>query len=161
MIPEDKLESYWQDIRQVLGMSEDARPEELRFLETRRFVNSFSSLSEDKYFLLMHALVQLFPSLPYQLFCIPDRQRATDGHTISGLPSIRDRISFLMTQTMERVADNSFMRLGPLVKRDEMCGSWMDFTAGQVLDVLYHKTLVVTWIRNRVNAGQPVFLDHV
>lgn len=157
--PEDLLEYYWREIQQLLGMPANARPDDLRFLDPRQIIASFQSLSEDEYFRLMSPLVQLFPTLPYQLFCIPDRWEGNAGNTISGLRGIRDRISYLMGETMERLANNSFMRLWPLVRREEMCGSWMGFIAGQVLDVLYQKTLVVTWMLQRADGGQPVFLD--
>jgi hypothetical protein len=64
-----------------------------------------------------------------------------------GGPYTRGRVSHLFGGTLEFLANNHFHLLPPLAKRVEMCGSWLPFIAGQVLDVLYQKTLVLTWLR--------------
>jgi hypothetical protein len=66
-----------------------------------------------------------------------------------GSPGIRDRVSHLMGMAIEFLANDDSVRLWPLVKRLEICGSWMPFIAGQVLDVLYQKTLVLVRLHRR------------
>jgi hypothetical protein len=103
------------------------------------------------------ASVQLFPAVPARFFAIPD-ERAFDGAHRSGSsglhssPGIRDRVSHLLGVSLEFLANDDFLRLWPLVKRVETRGSWLPFIAGQVLDVLYQKTLVLTWLHRRATA---------
>jgi hypothetical protein len=114
----------------------------------------FRRLPADDYFRLAYGLVQLFPAVPTRFFAIPDERELgglcrTGRSGIHSSPGIRDRVSHLLGVTLEFLANNDFLRLWPLVNRVEMCGSWQPFIAGQVLDVLYQKTLVLMWLHRR------------
>jgi hypothetical protein len=87
-------------------------------------------------------------SVPARFFTIPDERelgapRRSGRSSFRRSPGIRDRVSHLIGVTLELLANNDFLRLWPLVKRVEMRGSWMPFLAGQVLDVLYQKSMVL------------------
>jgi hypothetical protein len=151
--PSSVLESRWREIRELLRLPANAEPSDLFSVRPRRLIRCFRRLSREDYFRLAYPLVQLFPAVPWRFFAIPDqwkngRRRVADRPALYGGPGIRDQVSQLMGLTLEFLANDDFMRLWPLVKRAEMCGSWMPFIAGQVLDILYQKTLSLTWLQN-------------
>ncbi len=151
LLPDAILASYWADIRDVLGLHASAQPSSLASVEPRHLIRCFRRLPADDYFRLMPGLVQMYPAVPVRLFSIPDESRLGDRSRyeslgIDGGPHTRGRVSHLFGVALEFLANNEFGRLGPLVKRVEMCGSWLPFIAGQVLDVLYQKTLVLVWL---------------
>ena len=149
-LPDAILASYWEEIRGVLELPASAQPSSLVRVEPRRLIRCFRRLPADDYFRLVPGLVQLFPAIPARLFAIPEEWRRR-GRTRSGAwgidggPYTRGRVSHLIGVILEFLANNDFPRLWPLVQRVEMCGSWLPFIAGQVLDVLYQKTLVLVW----------------
>jgi hypothetical protein len=153
-LPDAILASYWEEIRNLLGLPASAEPSSLFRVKPRRLIRSFRRLPADDYFRLAYGLVQLFPPVPARFFAIPDQgefdgARPSGSSRIHSSPGIRDRVSYLLGVSLEFLANDDFLRLWPLVKRVEMCGSWLPFIAGQVLDVLYQKTLVLTWLHLR------------
>jgi hypothetical protein len=157
--PRNVLASFWEEIRELLGLPAHSDPYSLFAIKSRRLIRCFRRLSADDYFRLACPLVQMYPAIPPRFFAIPDEcknpQRQEAGRlTLCPAPGIRDRVSHLMGVTLEFLANDDFTRLRPLAKRVEMCGSWMPFIAGQVLDVLYQKTLALTWLhREATEAG--------
>jgi hypothetical protein len=156
--PDAILRSYWEEIRSLLGLPVSALPSSLFFVKPRRLMRCFRRLPADDYFRLAYGLIQLFPAVPARFFAIPDERELDGPHRsgrfgLHGSPGVRDRVSHLLGGTLEFLANNDFLRLWPLVKRLEMCGSWMPFIAGQVLDVLYQKTLVLTWLHRRAGSA--------
>ena len=149
-LPDAVLATYWEEIRDLLGLPPSAQPSSLVRLEPCHLLCCFRRLPADDYFRLVPGLVQLFPAIPASLFGIPDEWRLgdrsrSDCSGIDSGPYTRGRVSHLFGVTLELLANNDFQRLWPLVKRVEMCGCWLPFIAGQVLDVLYQKTLVLVW----------------
>jgi len=157
--PRNVLASFWEEIRELMGLPAHSDPYSLFAIRSRRLIRCFRRLSADDYFRLAYPLVQMYPAIPPRFFAIPDewknaKRRAAGQSTLYGGPGIRDRVSCLMGETLEFLANDDFTRLRPLAKRIEMCGSWMPFMAGQVLDVLYQKTLALTWLhRKAMEAG--------
>jgi hypothetical protein len=154
--PGNALASYWEEIRDLMGLPAHSDPYSLFAVKSRRLIRCFRRLSADDYFRLACPLAQMYPAIPPRFFAIPDgwkkdKRPETAPSTLYGGPGIRDRVSHLMGVTLEFLANDDFTRLRPLVKRIEMCGSWMPFIAGQVLDVLYQKTLAM----NRLNCRTP------
>jgi hypothetical protein len=153
-IPDNALSSYWEEIREILGLPAQSHPSVLFTVKSRRLIRCFRRLSMDDYFRLAYPLVQLYPAVPPRFFAIPDakmngRRRMEVRPQLYGSPGIRDRVSHLMGMAIEFLANDDSVRLWPLVKRLEICGSWMPFIAGQVLDVLYQKTLVLVRLHRR------------
>ena len=143
--PDEVLASRWKEIRERMKLPAHSEPYCLFFVKPRRLIRCFRRLSMEDYFRLAYPLVQLFPAVPPRFFAIPDewkpgRRRKAGRSTLWGSPAIRDWVSDLMGFVMEFLANDDFLRLWPLVKRVEMCGSWMPFIAGQVLDILYQDT---------------------
>lgn len=158
--PENVLASYWEEIRDLIGLPAHSDPYSLFAVKSRRLIRCFRRLSADDYFRLAYPLVQMYPAIPPRFFAIPDEwkngQRRVAGRSVLyGGPGIRDRVSHLMGVTLEFLANDDFTRLWPLVKRVEMCGSWMPCIAGQVLDILYQKALALLWLHRhcQVEAG--------
>ncbi len=153
-LPDAILASCWEEIRNLLGLPASAEPSSLFRVKPRRLIRCFRRLPADDYFRLAYGLVQLFPAVPARFFAIPDGGEFAGPHRsgpsgLHGSPGIRDRVSHLLGVSFEFLANDDFLRLWPLVKRAQMCGSWLPFIAGQVLDVLYQKTLVLTWLLRR------------
>ena len=146
--PQDTLEAYAEEIATFTEGPRSSNPiVSVRNARQQQLMRAFATMPLETYWNLILPLFHIAPEAPYELLTVR-RSNSTMlfGDIVRPMEHsylYSTQMSMLSSFIMEHFANNHFRRIQEIAGLRETWGNWHGFMAGQILDVLYQKVLVL------------------